>query len=114
MGWQMPSVERQQPGFTTLMSLALASAATMPIPVMPGGLAYSSATTATMPLPVVSADVALPRPHTDADARRSPVEEEHSGGRKGPVDGQDRAGNSPSPKPSRQSPGGVWYRRLYR
>lgn len=73
MGWQMPSAERvQQPGFTTMMSLAVASAATMPIPMVPGALAYPFATAGTMPLPVVPADVARPKPE-DADARRSPV-----------------------------------------
>lgn len=57
LGWQMPVEERQPaPGFTTMMSLAVASAATMPIPVMPGAPGYGFATAATLPLPVVPAD----------------------------------------------------------
>ncbi len=88
IGWQMPSAERGQPDFTTLMSLAAASAATMPIPIVPGTLAYPFATTATRPLPMVPTDIAPPKPHTDVDARRSPVTEEDSGDRKGLSDGQ--------------------------
>ncbi len=65
VGWQMPSAERvQQAGFTTLMSLAVASAATMPIPTVPGALAYPFATAGTMPLPVVPADVGRPSRRT--------------------------------------------------
>ena len=57
LGWQMPTQERQQAwGFTTMMSLAVGSAATMPIPVMPGAPGYEFASAATMPLPVVPAD----------------------------------------------------------
>jgi len=72
MGWPMPSAERvQQAGFTTLMSLAVASAATMPIPMVPGALAYPFATAGTMPLPVVPADVGRPKRQDGADAGRS-------------------------------------------
>ena len=61
MGWQMPAAERvQQPGFPTLMSLAVASAATMPIPMVPGALAFPLATAGTTPLPVVPADAGGP------------------------------------------------------
>jgi O-antigen/teichoic acid export membrane protein len=74
MGWQMSSAERvQQPGFTTLMSLAVASAATMPIPMVPGARAYPFATAGTMPLPVVTADVGRPKPQDGADAGRSRI-----------------------------------------
>jgi O-antigen/teichoic acid export membrane protein len=74
MGWQMPAAEQvRQPGFTTLMSLAVASAATMPIPMVPGALAYPFSTAGTMPLPVVPADVGWPKPRNGADAGRSRV-----------------------------------------
>ena len=74
MGWLMPSAERvQQPGFTTLMSLAVASAATIPIPMVPGAFAYPFATAGTMPLPVVPAHVGRPKPQDGADAGRSRI-----------------------------------------
>ena len=45
-----------------LMSLGVASAATIPMPIVPGVLAYPFATAATTPLPVVPADAAPPKP----------------------------------------------------
>ena len=71
MGWQMPAQERTQaPGFTTMMSLAVASAATMPIPIMRGAPGHGFASAATRRLPVVPAD---PAPYTGDGTARSPA-----------------------------------------
>jgi len=57
LGWQIPAQEGQHaPGFAAMMSMAVGSAATMPIPIMPGAPGYGFATAATMALPVVSPD----------------------------------------------------------
>lgn len=72
MGWQMPAQERQQPpGLTTIMSLAVASAATMPIPIMPGAPGYGFANAATIAFPALPADAA--KRYADTGAARSPV-----------------------------------------
>jgi O-antigen/teichoic acid export membrane protein len=72
LGRRMPAQGPfQPPGSTTLMSLAVASAATMPIPIVPGAPRNGFVTIATIPLPAVSADA--PKLYTDASPGHSPV-----------------------------------------